>query len=303
MRGFPAVRPRRLRTSPALRRLVAETTLQPGQLVLPMFVARGRHRAGADRSMPGVVQHTRDSLRKAAAEAVAAGVGGVMLFGIPARKDAAGSGAIDPDGILNVAIRDVVAEVGDALAGDGATCAWTSSPTTATAACSTRTAAVDNDATLERYAQMALAQAAAGRPRGRAQRDDGRPGRRRPPRPGRGRAPDSAILAYSAKYASAFYGPFREAVESVAAAAIGGPTSRTRPTAREALREVAARRRRGRRHRDGQAGARLPRRGRGRSATRSTYRSRRTTSRASTRWSRPPPRTAGSTASARSMRR
>ena len=113
---MPVVRPRRLRTSPAMRRLVAETTVLPRQLVLPLFVIDDSDAPRPIASMPGVVQHTRDSLRKAAVEAVEAGVGGLMLFGVPApgARDAVGSGATDPDGLLNQAIRDVVAEVGDA---------------------------------------------------------------------------------------------------------------------------------------------------------------------------------------------
>src|SRR4051794_15584321 len=106
--GFPAVRPRRLRRTPALRRLTAETSLEPRHLVLPMFVREGAREPVAIGSMPGVVQHCRDSLRKAAVEAVAAGVGGLMLFGIPTTKDARGSGGDDPDGVLNRAVADLV---------------------------------------------------------------------------------------------------------------------------------------------------------------------------------------------------
>src|SRR3954453_6382753 len=112
--GFPTQRPRRLRTTAAMRRLVAETDLRPRHLVLPMFVKEGAAEPVPIASMPGVVQHTRESLRKAAAEAVAAGVGGLMLFGVPATRDAHGSAGTDPDGVLNVALRDVRAEVGDA---------------------------------------------------------------------------------------------------------------------------------------------------------------------------------------------
>ena len=111
---FPTHRPRRLRATPAMRRLVAETDLRPRQLVLPMFVREGIDEPVPVASMPGVVQHTRETLRKAATEAVAAGVGGLMLFGVPARATRTGSAGVDPDGILNVALRDVRAEVGDA---------------------------------------------------------------------------------------------------------------------------------------------------------------------------------------------
>src|SRR5688572_30020864 len=111
---FPEVRPRRLRATAALRRLVAETRIHPAQLVLPMFVREGLDGPRPVASLPGVVQHSRDSLRKAVVEAVEAGVGGVMLFGVPAVRDAVGSAGCDPDGVLNAALRDVYAEVGDA---------------------------------------------------------------------------------------------------------------------------------------------------------------------------------------------
>jgi len=211
--GFPETRPRRLRRTPALRRLVAETSLQARQLVLPVFVREGASEPTPIGSMPGVVQHTRDSLRKAAAEAAELGLGGIMLFGVPTHKDAVGSGAVDPDGILNVAIRDVVAEVGDALPVMADLCL---DEFTDHGHCGvlTPSGAVDNDATLEVYAEMALAQAAAGvdlvGPSGMM---DGQVGVIRAALDGAGHQ-DVAILAYSVKYASAFYGPFREAVDS-----------------------------------------------------------------------------------------
>ena len=211
--GFPETRPRRLRRTPALRRLVAETSLEARQLVLPAFVREGASEPTPIGSMPGVVQHTRDSLRKAAAEAAELGLGGIMLFGVPTRKDAVGSGALDPDGILNVAIRDVVAEVGDALPVMADLCL---DEFTDHGHCGvlTPSGAVDNDATLEVYAEMALAQAAAGvdlvGPSGMM---DGQVGVIRAALDGAGHQ-DVAILAYSVKYASAFYGPFREAVDS-----------------------------------------------------------------------------------------
>jgi porphobilinogen synthase len=211
--GFPETRPRRLRRTPALRRLVAETSLQARQLVLPVFVREGASEPTPIGSMPGVVQHTRDSVRKAAAEAAELGLGGIMLFGVPTRKDAVGSGALDPDGILNVAIRDVVAEVGDALPVMADLCL---DEFTDHGHCGvlTPSGAVDNDATLEVYAEMALAQAAAGvdlvGPSGMM---DGQVGAIRSALDGAGHQ-DVAILAYSVKYASAFYGPFREAVDS-----------------------------------------------------------------------------------------
>src|SRR4051794_30951496 len=115
MSGYPGVRPRRLRSSAAIRKLVSETTLEPRQLILPMFVREDATEPIAISSMPGVYQHTRDTARKAVAEAAQLGLGGVMLFGVPSDKDETGSGGIDPDGILNVAIRDAVSEVGDEL--------------------------------------------------------------------------------------------------------------------------------------------------------------------------------------------
>jgi porphobilinogen synthase len=211
--GFPEIRPRRLRRTPALRRLVAETTLEPRHLVLPLFVREDAAEPVPIQSMPGVVQHTRDTLKKAAADAVLAGLGGVMLFGIPTTKDATGSGAVDPYGILNLAITDVVGEVGDELTVMSDLCL---DEFTDHGHCGVLDADgnVDNDHTLEVYAQMALAQAAAGvdlvAPSGMM---DGQVGQIR-------RALDAeehegtGILAYSAKYASAFYGPFREAVDS-----------------------------------------------------------------------------------------
>ena len=213
MSGFPESRPRRLRRTPALRRLVAETTLRPGQLVLPMFVGEGLTEPRPIGTMPGVVQHTRESLRKAAAAAVEAGVGGVMLFGIPEVKDATGSGGLDPAGILNVAIADVVSEVGDATVVMSDLCL---DEFTDHGHCGVLAAdgSVDNDATLELYAEMAVAQASAGvHVVGPSGMMDGQVGAIRAALDDAGHR-DVAILAYSAKYASAFYGPFREAVDS-----------------------------------------------------------------------------------------
>ena len=210
---FPSTRPRRLRRTPALRRLVAETRLSAHQLVLPAFVREGASEPTPISTMPGVVQHTRESLRKAAAEAAELGLGGLMLFGVPEHKDARGSGAVDPAGILNVAIEDCVAEVGDALPVMADLCL---DEFTDHGHCGVLAAdgAVDNDATLEVYAEMALAQAAAGvdvvGPSGMM---DGQVRVIRDALEGAGHQ-DVAILAYSAKYASAFYGPFREAVDS-----------------------------------------------------------------------------------------
>jgi porphobilinogen synthase len=210
---FPRVRPRRLRRTPALRSLVRETTVEARQLVLPAFVREGLTEPHPISSMPGVVQHTRDTLRKAAAEAAELGLGGIMLFGVPETKDARGSCGLDPEGILNVAIADVKAEVGDALPVMADLCL---DEFTDHGHCGVLAAdgSVDNDATLEIYAEMALAQAEAGvdvvGPSGMM---DGQVGAVRDALDGAGRS-DVAILAYSTKYASSFYGPFREAVDS-----------------------------------------------------------------------------------------
>jgi porphobilinogen synthase len=204
---------RRLRRTAALRELVAETTLEPRRLVLPAFVREGISEPTPISTMPGVVQHTRDTLRKAAAEAADLGLGGIMLFGIPATKDARGGGAVDPQGILNVAIADVVSEVGDALPVMADLCL---DEFTDHGHCGllTEHGTVDNDATLEVYAEMALAQAAAGVDMvGPSGMMDGQVAAIRSALDGASHQ-DVAILAYSTKYASAFYGPFREAVDS-----------------------------------------------------------------------------------------
>ncbi|GAB3176285.1 porphobilinogen synthase [Micromonospora palomenae] len=210
---YPEIRPRRLRRNAAVRRLVSETRVDPAELVVPMFVKEGLTEPRAIASLPGVLQHSRDSLRKAAVEAVQAGVGGIMLFGVPASRDATGSGGIDPDGILNVAIRDIVSEVGDATVVMSDLCL---DEFTSHGHCGLLTpdGGVDNDATLAAYAEMAVAQAAAGvgvvGPSGMM---DGQVGVVRRALDAAGHQ-DVAVLAYAVKYASAFYGPFRDAVES-----------------------------------------------------------------------------------------
>ncbi|MCM3849333.1 porphobilinogen synthase [Pseudonocardia sp. DR1-2] len=235
--GFPVQRPRRLRTTPAMRRLVSETEVRPRQLVLPMFVREGATEPVPIGSMPGVVQHTRDSLRKAVAEAAAAGVGGVMLFGVPEHHDATGSGAVDPDGILNVGLRDVRSEVGDDLVVMSDLCL---DEFTDHGHCGVLDAdgGVDNDATLEIYARMGVEQARAGAhlvgPSGMM---DGQVGVIRTALDEAGFT-DTGILAYTVKYASAFYGPFREAVNSQ----LRGDRKTYQQdggNAREALRELA----------------------------------------------------------------
>jgi porphobilinogen synthase len=234
--SYPIVRPRRLRRTPALRRLVEETRLAPAELVLPMFVREGLREPRAIATMPGVVQHSRESLRKAAAEAVQAGVGGIMLFGVPSTKDENGSGGTDPEGILNVAIGDVVSEIGDAsvIMSDLCLDEFTSHGHCGVLA---PDGTVDNDATLDRYAEMAVVQAAAGvgmvGPSGMM---DGQVGVVRQALDRAGYA-DVGILAYTAKYASAFYGPFRDAVESTL---VGDRKTYQQdpPNLREAVREA-----------------------------------------------------------------
>ncbi|TQK30456.1 porphobilinogen synthase [Arthrobacter sp. SLBN-53] len=213
--GFPRHRPRRLRSTPAMRRLVAQTTLEPRHLVLPMFVADGLTEPRPITSMPGVVQHSRDSLRRAAADAVAAGVGGLMLFGVPQAqdKDACGSVGLDPDGVLNAALRDLTADLGDATVLMADTCL---DEFTDHGHCGVLDAhgRVDNDATNEQYVKLAVAQAHSGAhvvgPSGMM---DGQVAAIRDGLDEAGHE-DVAILAYAAKFASAFYGPFREAVDS-----------------------------------------------------------------------------------------
>ncbi|SIT70428.1 porphobilinogen synthase [Microbacterium sp. RU33B] len=207
------LRPRRLRATPAMRRLVSETLLHPADLVLPMFVREGAGAPVPISSMPGVVQHSLDSLRAALVAAAEAGVGGVMLFGVPEHKDAIGSGATDPDGILNVATRAAVEEVGGALVVQTDLCL---DEFTDHGHCGVLDAEgrVDNDATLERYRDMALAQASAGSALlGLSGMMDGQVAAVRDALDTDGFA-GNPILGYAAKYASAFYGPFREAVQS-----------------------------------------------------------------------------------------
>ncbi|MGK9220105.1 MULTISPECIES: porphobilinogen synthase [unclassified Microbacterium] len=210
---FPVHRPRRLRQSPAVRRLMRETHLAPSQLVLPAFVREGIAEPVEISSMPGVRQHTLDSLRRAAVEAAEVGVGGIMLFGVPAVRDAVGSGADDPEGILNVAVSALASEVGDALVVQADLCL---DEFTDHGHCGVLTpdGGVDNDTTLERYAAMALAQARAGATLlGLSGMMDGQVAAVREALESDGFV-DTIVMAYSAKYAGAFYGPFREAVDS-----------------------------------------------------------------------------------------
>ncbi len=211
--SFPAVRPRRLRQSPAWRRRVSETRLEPAKLVLPVFVREGAEAPVPISSMPGVVQHSLDSLKAELHRAAEAGLSGVMIFGVPEHKDATGSGATAADGILNVATEVAASEVGDALVIQTDLCL---DEFTDHGHCGVLDAhgRVDNDASLERYADMALAQAASGSQLlGMSGMMDGQTAVVRAALDGAGFT-DVALLAYAAKYASAFYGPFREAVQS-----------------------------------------------------------------------------------------
>ncbi len=232
----PAARPRRLRRTAALRRLVSETRLHPADLVLPVFIKEGLTEPVALASMPGVLQHSVDSLRQVAAEAMAAGLGGLMIFGVPLLRDAVGSGATDPDGVLNAALRAVKDEVGDGLVLMADLCL---DEFTDHGHCGVLAddGSVDNDATLVRYQDMGVSQAAAGADIvGTSGMMDGQVGAVRAALDANG-FPDTAILAYAAKYASAFYGPFREAVDS---SLVGDRLTYQQDVAnrREAVREI-----------------------------------------------------------------
>jgi len=213
MTAFPERRLRRLRATPALRRLVAEHDLSPRRLVLPVFVKEGISASQPIASMPGVHQHPLEALPAVIDEAVAAGLGGVMLFGVPATRDAVGSGATDPDGILNRAIAVAAEAAAGRLTVQADLCL---DEFTDHGHCGLLAAdgSVDNDATLVVYGRMAVAQAEAGADiLGLSGMMDGQVAAVRAALDAAGHA-DVAILAYAAKYASAFYGPFRDAVES-----------------------------------------------------------------------------------------
>jgi porphobilinogen synthase len=238
--AFPQRRLRRLRRTPALRRLVAETTLTVDDLVAPLFVREGIDEPQPIPSLPGVVQHTRESLRKEVAELAGLGIPGVILFGVPATKDAEGSGAWNPEGIVQHALRDLRAEVGDevVLIADLCVDEYTDHGHCGIVG---PDGGVDNDATLVLYERTAVAQAEAGAditaPSGMM---DGQVGAIRAALDGAGH-PDTAILAYAAKYASALYGPFRDAVDVTI---VGGGDRKGYQqdprNAREALAEVRA---------------------------------------------------------------
>jgi porphobilinogen synthase len=237
---FPQRRLRRLRRTPAMRRLVAETRLSVDDLIVPLFVREGIDHPQEITSLPGVVQHTRESLRKEVHELAGLGVPAVIMFGVPEVKDAEGSGAWDPDGIVQVALRDLRSDMGDDLVimadlcldeyTDHGHCGIVDSE-----------GRVDNDATIDLYAQVAVAQAAAGADvvapsgmmdgqvaaiRDALDEDD---------------FPQVAILAYGAKYASALYGPFREAVDVTIAGGGDRKAYQQDPrNGREALEEIRA---------------------------------------------------------------
>ena len=237
---FPTTRLRRLRSTPALRELLAETDVRTADLVAPLFVREGIDEPVPIASLPGVVQHSRDSVRHEVAQLAALGVRGVILFGVPEHKDAIGSGAFDPDGIVQRALVDLRADVGAdiVLMADLCVDEYTDHGHCGVLDESGR---VDNDATLEVYAKAAVAQARAGAavvaPSGMM---DGQVARIRAALDSDGFT-DVAIMAYAAKYASGLYGPFRDAVD---VKIIGGGDRKGYQqdwrNAREALREIDA---------------------------------------------------------------
>jgi porphobilinogen synthase len=238
--AFPQRRLRRLRRTPALRRLVAEHHVTTDDLIAPLFVREGIDEPQAIASLPGVVQHTRESLRKEVAELAALGIPGVILFGVPATKDAEGSGAWDPQGIVQLALADLRAEVGDDLVLIADLCV---DEYTDHGHCGIvrPDGQVDNDATLRLYERAAVAQAEAGAdltaPSGMM---DGQVAAIRAALDAAGH-PDTAILAYAAKYASALYGPFRDAVDVEIADGGDRKGYQQDPrNAREALAEIRA---------------------------------------------------------------
>jgi porphobilinogen synthase len=238
---FPEQRPRRLRSSSALRDLVAETRLHPRQLVAPLFVREGIDEPQPITSLPGVVQHTRASLRTEVRELADLGVGAVILFGIPSTKDSIGTQAFDPEGIVQAALGDVRSDVGERMVVMADLCVDEYTDHGHCGILDGR-GSVDNDRTLAVYAKIAIAQARAGAhvvaPSGMM---DGQVGAIRQALDGEGFS-DTAILAYSAKYASGLYGPFREAVDCTI---VGGGDRKGyqqdwRNGSREALMEVHA---------------------------------------------------------------
>jgi len=238
--AFPQSRPRRLRQSPALRELVAEVRLGVSDLVAPLFVREGISSPQPISSLSGVMQHTRESLKEEVRALADLGVPAVILFGVPAVKDEVGSGAFDPNGIVQVALRELREELGNRIVLMADLCV---DEYTSHGHCGVLNAKgdVDNDATLEIYCKAALAQAQAGAqvvaPSGMM---DGQVGAIRAALDGAGFL-DTAIMAYSAKYASGLYGPFRDAVDvQIAGGGNRKGYQQDWRNAREALREVAA---------------------------------------------------------------
>jgi porphobilinogen synthase len=236
--GFPATRLRRLRRNPRLRDLVAETALTPADLIAPLFVREGIDEPRPITSLPGVVQHTTETLVKEADRLAGLGVPALVLFGVPATKDAIGSGASDPDGVVQVALQRLAEEIGDRIVLMADLCL---DEYTDHGHCGILDARGDvvNDLTLDRYAEVAVAQARAGArvvaPSGMM---DGQVGAIRAGLDSAG-FPDVAILAYAAKYASALYGPFRDAVDvSIAGGGDRKGYQQDYRNRREALREV-----------------------------------------------------------------
>jgi porphobilinogen synthase len=237
---FPQRRLRRLRRTPAMRRLVAEAHLSIDDLIAPLFVREGIDEPAPITSLPGVVQHTRESLRKEVHELAVLGVPAVILFGVPAHKDVTGSGAWDPDGIVQVALRDLRSELGDEVVLMADLCLDEYTDHGHCGVVDER-GQVDNDATIELYGRVAVAQAEAGAdvvaPSGMM---DGQVATIRHALDDSG-FDQVAILAYGAKYASALYGPFREAVDVTIAGGGDRKAYQQDPrNAREALEEIRA---------------------------------------------------------------
>ena len=236
MSGFPTVRPRRLRQSPTLRRMVAETRLHPSSFVLPLFVGPGSDVHSPIGSMPGHAQLSVDEVLPVVKEASSVGVGGVILFGIPASKDEQGSGAWDPAGPVPETIRAIKDQVDDITVwADVCLCEYTSH-----GHCGVLSGeAVDNDATLPLLAQAAVVYADAGADViAPSDMMDGRVAAIRTALDAAGHR-ELALCSYSAKYASAYYGPFREAAESAPAFGDRRTHQMDPPNVREALVEVA----------------------------------------------------------------
>ena len=237
---FPVSRPRRLRRTQALRDLVAETRLDVNDLVAPLFVREGIDSPIPIKSLPGVVQHSRASLREEVRQLADLGIKSVILFGVPAKKDEIGSGAFDPNGVVQVALSDLRSDLGDRVVLMSDLCV---DEYTSHGHCGILDGhgSVDNDKTLEIYAKAAIAQANAGAhivaPSGMM---DGQVGVIRAALDGAGHS-ETSILAYSAKYASGLYGPFRDAVD---VQIVGGGDRKGYQqdwrNAREALTEVEA---------------------------------------------------------------